>query len=366
MDGIGIDGGRLAGNAAGVIRSLRLVDFRCFPSLSLELPSSSVVLVGRNAQGKTSLLEAICVLVRLHSPRTHRMKQLVRFEGARFGVAGSCWESERRVGYGAEGFEMKVDGEECGAQGDYLGGGGLIVWMGNEDLELVRGPGEVRRRYLDFLGSQLGSGYRRDLSRYRRALKARNLLLKDRHPDEGQIAAYTALLVEHGEAIQRQRGMMVELLREPVCGAQAQVSGREEKIELGYEPAGGYDLEAAFAQAAEQERRQRQTVVGPHRDDLQLGLNGLSAAQYGSEGQQRTLAIALKLAQGNVLSGETGRTPVYLIDDVFGELDATRRNALMRSLPADAQRVITTTSLAWLEEGAGDVTVMQVDDGRVG
>jgi len=263
-------------------------------------------------------------------------------------------------------MEMRVDGEECGSQGDYLQGGGLIVWMGNEDSELVRGPGEVRRRYLDFLGAQLGAEYRRDWSRYRRALKARNLLLKERRVDEAQVAAYTALLIEHGEGIQRQRALMVELLREPVAAAQVEVSGRKEAVDLGYEPTGGYDLEAAFAQAAEQERRVRQTVVGPHRDDLLLGLNGLNAAQFGSEGQQRTLAVALKLAQGKVLHGETGRVPVYLIDDVFGELDAARRNALMGALPAGAQRLITTTSLDWLEgEGAG-LTVLGVEEGRVG
>ncbi len=349
-----------------VIRSLRLVDFRCFASLALELPEESVVFVGQNAQGKTSLLEAVCVLVRLHSPRTSRLKQVVRFETGSFGVAGECWGLERRVRQGGEGMEMRVDGEECGSQGDYLQGGGLIVWMGNEDLELVRGPGEVRRRYLDFLGAQLGAEYRRDWSRYRRALKARNLLLKERRVDEGQVAAYTALLIEHGEGIQRQRALMVELLREPVAAAQVEVSGRKEAVDLGYEPTGGYDLEAAFAQAAEQERRLRQTVVGPHRDDLMMGLNGLSAAQFGSEGQQRTLAVALKLAQGKVLQGETGRVPVYLIDDVFGELDAARRNALMGALPAGAQRLITTTSLDWLEgEGAG-LTVLGVEEGRVG
>ena len=348
-----------------MIRSLRLVDFRCFPSLSLELPGESVVMVGQNAEGKTSLLEAVCVLVRLSSPRTARLKQLVRFESDGFGVAGECWGVERRVRHGAEGFELRVDGEDCGAQGDYLREGGLIVWMGNEDLELVRGPGEVRRRYLDFLGTQLTMSYRRDLARYRRALKARNLLLKDRVPDEIQIGAYTALLIEHGEAIQRQRGLMVELLREPVDASQVAVSGRQEKVELGYEPAGGYDLEAAFAQAAEQERRVRQTVVGPHRDDLELGLNGLSAAQFGSEGQQRTLAVALKLAQGKVLEAEMGKVPVYLIDDVFGELDKGRRNALLAALPSGAQRLITTTSMDWMEDEGG-LTVLQVENGKVG
>lgn len=348
-----------------MIRSLRLVDFRCFPSLSLELPAGSVVFVGQNAQGKTSLLEAVCVLVRLHSPRTARVKQITRFETGGFGVAGECWGVERRVNMGGDGLEMRMDGEECGSQGNYLEGGGLIVWMGNEDLELVRGPGEVRRRYLDFLGAQLGGNYWRNLSRYRRALKARNLLLKERVVDEGQVSAYTAVMIEHGEAIQRQRGMMVELLREPVGAAQVELSGQKETVELGYEPTGGYDLEAAFAEAAEQERRVRQTVVGPHRDDLQLGLNGMSAAQFGSEGQQRTLAVALKLAQGKVLSAETGKVPVYLIDDVFGELDKARRNALMAALPEGAQRLITTTNLDWMEDVESGLTVMQVGGGTV-
>jgi DNA replication and repair protein RecF len=341
------------------------MDFRCFEALSLELPAESVVFTGRNAQGKTSLLEAVCVLVRLQSPRTRRMGQMVRFEREQFGVAGECWGEERRICYGKEGCEMRVEGEECGSQGEYLDRGGLIVWMGNEDLDLVRGPGQGRRRYLDFLGSQLGREYRRDLARYRRALKARNVLLKDRHPDEKQIAAYTELLVKHGEAMQHQRAAMVELLREPLRRAQEQVSGQGESVELGYEPVGGHDLAAAFAQAAEQERRVRQTVVGPHRDDLQLAINGLSAAQFGSEGQQRTLAIALKLAQGEVLSSETGRLPVYLIDDVFGELDPGRRNALLVALPEKAQRLITATSLAWMEGEAEGLAVMKVKDAKV-
>lgn len=363
---IGVDGRGEAGKSGGVIRSLRLMDFRCFEGLALELPADSVVFVGQNAQGKTSLLEAVCVLVRLQSPRTSRLGQMVRFEGASFGVAGACWNEDRRVDYGKGGFEMRIDGEECGSHGDYLGGGGLVVWMGNEDLDLVRGPGEGRRRYLDFLGTQLGLEYRRDLARYKRAVKARNLLLKDRHLDEGQIAAYTELLVRHGEAIQKQRALMVELLREPVRRAQAAVSGRAEAVELHYEPAGGFDLQAAFVQAAEQERRVRQTVVGPHRDDLQLIMNGLSAAQFGSEGQQRTLAIALKLAQGEALTAETGQLPVYLIDDVFGELDPVRRNALFGILPENAQRLITTTSLAWMEDASSDLCVMPVEEGRVG
>lgn len=348
-----------------MIRSLRLVDFRCFESLSLEISEEPLVLVGGNAQGKTSILEAICVLVRLHSPRTHRLGQLVRFGQPEFGVAGECWGVERRMTHGKDGVAMRVAGEGCAERRDYLADGGLVVWMGNEDLELVRGPGEVRRRYLDFLASQLDADYWRHCSRYRRALKARNLLLKERRIDETQVTAYTELLVEHGQPVQQQRALLVERLREPVAAAQGEVGGRDEQVELRYDPTGGFDLAAAFVQVAEQERRTRQTVVGPHRDDFGLILNGMSAAQFGSEGQQRTLAIALKLAQGAVLRSETGRMPLYLLDDIFGELDPQRRNALMMALPEDAQRLITTTSLGWMQETARLWRQVEVQGGKI-
>ena len=331
-----------------MIRSLRLVDFRCFEALNLSSLPDQAIFVGENAQGKTSLLEAVCVLVRLHSPRTHRMGQMQRFEGNGFGVAGECWGEERRVTRDADGLQMKVQGEPVEGQGDYLASGGLLVWMGNEDLELVRGPGEVRRRFLDFAATQLDPAYRRHLARYKRALKSRNLLLRERLLDEGQIAAYTGLLVEHGTALQATRERLVDQLSAPVSEAQTVVSGKRETVTLSYRPAGSLDLEAAFAQAAERERRQGKTVVGPHRDDVELLLNGLSASDFGSEGQQRTLALALKLGQGQLLERELGRSPVYLIDDVFGELDTLRRNALMECLPKGAQQLITTTNLDWL------------------
>lgn len=280
------------------------------------------------------------------------MGQLRRFENDSFGVAGECWGEERRVTRSPDGIEMRVGGEVLESQGDYLSSGGLIVWMGNEDLDLIRGPGEVRRRFLDFAATQLEPSYRRHLARYKRALKARNLLLKERRQDEEQIAAYTEILIEHGVMVQRVRARLIEQLAEPVSEAQSVVSGKREAVTLEYRPAGAEDLRAAYDQAAERERRQGQTVIGPHRDDLVFKLNGLPAADYGSEGQQRTLALALKLAQGRLLERERGNAPVYLIDDIFGELDPRRRNALMAALPSGAQKLITTTSLDWLGQQA--------------
>ena len=336
-----------------MLSSLRLMNFRCFPQLKVDLSGGTTVFIGENAQGKTSILEAVCVLLRLHSPRTHRMGRMVRMGEAGFGVAGRVGDSDLQVrhqpGRGG-GTLLACDGVDVPTSRDYLSGGELIVWMGNEDLELVRGPAEARRHYLDFICGQLDARYRRALSRYRRAVKARNFLLKKVRPDEGEIAAYTSLLIEEGAMIQEVRHEVAEGLVAPARDSQKAVSGRDEALQLSYRPSGSLRLPEAFEQAREAELRQRQTVVGPHRDELLIEINGMSAADYASEGQQRTAALALKLAQGALLESRGGRLPLYLLDDIFGELDASRRNALLTHLPRSSQKLITTTSLDWLRE----------------
>lgn len=333
-----------------MLSSLRLLDFRCFRSLDLEAPPAGAILVGDNAQGKTSVLEAICMLIRLHSPRTHRLGLLNRIGGDGFGVAGDPWGSERKIRHTRVGLQMEVDGETHASRGAYLKDGGLVVWMGNEDLDLIRGSGEGRRRYLDFIGAQIDPHYRRSWSRYRRALQAKNLLLKEGRPRDAEILSYEEILVEHGTVLMETRARLIAELSPLAATAQNAVSGRDEPLTLQYLPASGPDMRESILQAREREMRLRQAVVGPHRDDLQLRLHGMPAADFASEGQQRTIALALKLAQGSLLESHGGKTPVYLMDDIFGELDPGRRNALMAHLPPQAQKWITTTHLGWLKE----------------
>lgn len=350
-----------------MITSLRLQDFRCFKDLNLQAPVAGAVLTGDNAQGKTSVLESICMLVRLHSPRTHRIGAMSRIGTPGYGIAGSPWEQERKVLYSREGLLLEVDGEARPSQTSYLEDGGLVVWMGNEDLDLIRGPGEGRRRYLDFLGAQIDPAYRRSWSRYRRALRAKNALLKDGRPREAEIASYEEILVEHGETLMAIRARLVEELSPLATSAQLAVSGKDEPLSLRYLPASGSSLRESMQQAREREIRLRQSVVGPHRDDLELRLYGLPASEYASEGQQRTIALALKLAQGGLLEQRGGKLPIYLMDDIFGELDPGRRNALIRHLPAKAQKWITTTHLGWLDETSalGELARFTVAGGRV-
>ena len=242
------------------------------------------------------------------------------------------WSSSRRLNSGSRGrlggesvgsitargnYTLKVDGEERGSQGEYLADGGLVVWMGNEDRELVKGPAEGRRRYLDFMASQIVPGYRRSLGRYRKALQERNALLRDGRGSGREMDSFTQLLVEHGKEVTRGRAAMIASLETPVTWAQGAVGGSEEPVGIEYKAASGDDFEASLAMVKEKEQRQGMTLVGPHRDDIKLTLGGLKAADFGSEGQQRTLALALKLGQGELLREQGGKTPVYLLDDIF-------------------------------------------------
>ena len=254
-----------------MISSLRLMNFRCFDTLKVDLPSSGAVIVGANAQGKTSILEAVCVLLRLHSPRSLRLGKMIQMESPGFGIAGDYWSSERQVRFGSrKGVEMKVDGEPVSRQGEYLRAGGLVVWMGNDDLDLIRGAGRVRRRYLDFLGCQLDPEYRDHMNRYQRVLKMRNLLLKDRLPREREIAAYSELLVRHGDFLTVVRRGLVEMLLPEVAASQVAVSACNERVGLEYFAGAGDDLATSLEMTRERERRLGQTVAGPHRDEIKL------------------------------------------------------------------------------------------------
>ncbi len=350
-----------------MLNSLRLQNFRCFPALSLEAPPEGAILVGDNAQGKTSVLEAICMLVRLHSPRTSRFNTLTKFSAPGFGIAADPWDQERKIRFNGKAFVLECDGETRQSRTDYLADGGLIVWMGNEDLALIRGPGETRRHFLDFIGAQLDPKYRTAYTRYRRALKAKNLLLKEPTLRLPELLAYEEILIAHGTYLMEARAQLVADLSPLVAAAQIDISGKNEPLALQYLPASGPDLKDSILQARRRETATRQAVIGPHRDDVSIRLHGMPASEFASEGQQRTIALALKLAQGDLLHQRREKTPIYLLDDIFGELDPARRNALLRHLPAHAQKFITTTHLDWMAttDAISPLPVLEVRENSV-
>ena len=335
-----------------MLSELRISNFRCFESFDCSLEGGTTLFVGENTQGKTSILESICVLMRLQSPRSNKVSDQIKFGAETCSIEGIL--SGKRLLFSTTGTRrrMTVDNESFTKRKDYLAETGLVVWIGNDDIDLIRGSAESRRRYLDFGASQLSAGYLPALRAYTRALRARNFLLKrDANPCWDQIDSYTKLLVQHGSYIAEQRSALISSLVPFAKELQFNVSGKDELLSLNYIRSGNENLELAYEQNKEAESRQRLTLVGPHRDDLELIINSLLASKFASEGQQRTIALSLKIAQSHVLRERKGSNPILLIDDIFGELDSSRRNRLLSCFPEEAQKIITTTSLDWVSDG---------------
>ena len=331
-----------------MLRHLQLRNFRCFDVLAAEFSSGFNFIIGANGQGKTSILEAACVLLRLQSQRSASLAPVVKIGAKSFGVAGNYDGHLLEFRYSTVRRKVAFDGVEQRTTDEYLRVA-RVVSLANTDIELARGSSEPRRRYLDFLGAQTNPIYRPTLRAYERALRCRNALLKSAHARPAEIAAYDRPLLEHGSALSAMRGRMVEEVAPLAADAHREISGTNETLIVRWAPGNSADFAADLASSRAAETRLRQTVVGPHRDDLELLIDGRAATQFASEGQQRTLALALKIAQAQIFGAQTGAAPLLLIDDIFGELDPARRNALLRNLPADSQKLVTATNIAWRE-----------------
>ncbi|MCE9518691.1 MAG: DNA replication and repair protein RecF [Verrucomicrobia bacterium] len=344
-----------------------LRDFRCLASVEVEPHPQLTFVVGHNAQGKTSLLEAVCVLMRLQSPRTSSRADWLRF-GAESCLIEGAWEQRMlRHAQTKATRRLAVDGAVCTRAADYLSASALVVWLDHADMNLARGGAEHRRRHLDFTAAQLFPDYLTALRQYERALRARNFLLKrDANISWKQVDAYGVILDKNAAVITRCRRELVHRMQPWIADAQMKLSGARETATAAYAPgfAGG-SLLAELERMRDAESRTRQTAAGTHRDDVLLSVGGRDAGTFASEGQQRTLSLALKLAQARVLEEDRGVAPLLLLDDVFGELDPERRRALLDYLPQGSQKIITTTFLDWMSDASLDAAVLQVDDGQV-
>jgi DNA replication and repair protein RecF len=332
-----------------MFRHLSIRDFRCFTRFDLDFDPEITCIIGGNALGKTSLLEAVAVLTRLQSPRTNSLSPVIRTGAKGLVVDGMVENRHLQFYYSKSRRKLALDSVEQKDAHEYLQVARL-VFFANTDIDLVRGAGEERRRFLDFLGSQLFRDYRNILRSYEKALRSRNAYLKMTPARPREVAAYAKPLVDFGQQLTELRSSLVRRLEPEAIAAFNVIGDREEQFRLEYHSGSTTDFDAALIASSAEETRLRTTLVGPHRDDLLLQLGGQAAALYASEGQQRTMAIALKLGHSRLLESEFGRSPLLLLDDVFGELDTGRRNRLFANLPVGSQRIVTTTSLAWLNE----------------
>ena len=347
-----------------MLRTLRLRHFRCYQALNWDIPAEGALLLGNNAEGKTSLMEAICFALTLHSPRAHKLDRLAMHGQSDFGISLTTQNTTRRLIWQQRKLSMQVNGATPRDFSDYLADSPPVVWLGNGDIALVTGGAEERRNYLDFLGSQWHPAYRSALREYKKALKSRNLLLRNPRHNPATLRSYATVLSRYGEVLITLRRQLLTLLQPHICDYHNRISGGVEQVTLRYLPSAEQPLLQAIEENAADDERLGFTSVGPHRDDFSLHIAGSSAADFASEGQQRTLATALVLAQAGLLQVETGHAPVLLIDDIFGELDPARRKALLALLPGDSQIFITTTHLDWLGSAPAPLPVIRITDVR--
>ncbi|HEY5812172.1 MAG TPA: DNA replication and repair protein RecF [Terrimicrobiaceae bacterium] len=339
-----------------MLRDLRLRDFRCFEQLFFEPSPGLNLILGPNAQGKSSLLEAACILLRLQSPRSNSLLDAVRFGTPGFGLDGHWNERHMQVKLSASLKTFALDSKPQSHSCDYFAIA-LVCWISNDDMQLVRGPGASRRRYLDFLGAQVVPNYLRHLRAYERALRSRNALLKENRPNK-EILAFDQPLLDAGEALLSMRAQLCLDLGPRVSQALRVISAGGEKLEISYQPGCSQTFAEALEASRQEEMRLRMTVVGPHRDEIAISLNGQNAASFASEGQQRSIALAMKLGQAGKLQAASDKPPLFLIDDIFGELDPVRRNSLLAALPMSAQKLVTATTFHWLASAEGAATFL--------
>ena len=350
---------------------LRLRDFRNYARLDADFPPGFHLLLGDNAQGKTNILEAIYLMATLRSFRGVGGAQMIRHGQKGYFAGGKVvgqGEHEIKMYWSARERNLSLDGRPVKKITDYLGTLRTVVFC-TEDLQLVKGTARVRRRFLDLLLAQTQPGYLPLLQRYMQAVRSRNMLLKQAAPDPMLLDSYSEQLVKSGNEIIRHRRELIPKISPLARLAYRRISNDAEELRIGYEPNVKSDFGVELAQARDRERRFRSTLIGPHRDELLLLLNEKSAAQFGSEGQKRTLAITLKMAQAEYLTGIHGSAPVLLIDDVMGELDAKRRSGFLplleRARETRGQVFMTATEENWPRELGRQLTRWKVIAGAI-
>lgn len=355
-----------------LLSELSLTGFRSYRELAAQWSPEGALLWGENGAGKTNLLEAIHLLSVGRSHRTQNDRELVTIGCEALWVRGagaSDGEGRVEVEVGLRAGEPKrarVNGKEEGRLSAIVGRIGAVL-VAPEDIEIVRGAPERRRRFLDQLLCQARRAHLGTLQSFAKALRQRNRALRDAREGRapaGLAAAWDAPLVEWGARVRAARSALVARIAALADGLYREVSGRDEAVRVAY-PAGEEDLAAAVARERDAEARRGTTLAGPHRDDVVVTLDGKDLRAYGSRGQQRAAAFALRLASAAIFREERGEAPVLLLDDVFAELDAGRADRLAAMLAGSGQIFAAATRLEELAGRFPGVPARRVTPGAI-
>ncbi|HEY9729653.1 MAG TPA: DNA replication/repair protein RecF [Chroococcales cyanobacterium] len=376
------------------LKNLHLQQFRNYQDCLVNFDAPKTILVGNNAQGKSNLLEAVELLSTLKSHRSVRDRELV-LEDASIGQIRA--NLERAYGSVELSLTLRAQGRRTVAlnrealrrQLDFLGVLNAVQFS-SLDLELVRGGPERRRSWLDSLLIQLEPIYAYILQQYNQVLRQRNALLKkfrsqaaegriDELPTDqlDQLALWDAQLATTGSRVTRRRARVLERLAPLATAWHASISGKTEVLDVTYAPNVSIDrdepekVQQAFLEKIQlrriPEQHQGTSLVGPHRDEVEFTINQTPARSYGSQGQQRTLVLALKLAELKLIEEVVGEPPLLLLDDVLAELDLNRQNQLLEAIQDRFQTLITTTHLgAFDSQWLNSSQILSVKAGKIG
>ncbi|WP_010630850.1 DNA replication/repair protein RecF [Sporolactobacillus vineae] len=351
------------------LTSIELTNFRNYSHLSLDFSDSVNVFLGENAQGKTNLLEAIYVLAIAKSLRTAHDKDLIKWNQEYGKIKGKVVRRNDTIPLelviSGKGKKARANHLEKQRLSDYVGLCNVVMFA-PEDLGLVKGGPALRRRFIDMEMGQIAPVYLHLLSDYQRVLQQRNALLKKNWGKQSGTGPLLDVLTEKliilAADIVNRRLRFVSSLNSWAGPIHEEISQGREKLELNYHSSvrevsdtGDQSkitevYEKAFSQLRTRETERGMTLAGPHRDDLQFIVNGHDVQMFGSQGQQRTAALSVKLAEIELIHKETGDYPLLLLDDVLSELDDLRKTHLLAAFKEKVQTFVTTTSIDGLDD----------------
>lgn len=346
------------------IKTIGLTNFRNYISLEFEPFGGLNILVGPNAQGKSAILEAIYLLATSKSHRTSRDMDLIRVGENLARVCAEVVRSEQNdvllevILSKQEKKSVRINRVKHPKVGDLVGQLNAVIFS-NSDIDMVRGEPSLRRRFLNLEISQISPQYIYALGRYKRVLDQRNNLLKEinkGHAKPSDLDVWDSQLAQYGAVITLRRAKFVDYLARSASSIYALLTQNNESFNISYKPSievSAFDEEpeiiARFAGILAAKRDydilRSTTTAGPHRDDLVLIINGMAAREFASQGQQRSAAIAMKLAEIELMRESAEESPVVLLDDIMAELDETRRASILDITAGKCQTFITTTSL---------------------
>lgn len=356
-----------------IIKSLELADFRNYDSLHIDFSSGTNILYGDNAQGKTNILEAIYLSATTKSHKGSKDRDVINFYKD---------ESHIRTYLEKEDIEIRVDmhlrknkskgiaidGQKIKKAAELLG---LlnVVFFSPEDLSIIKnGPAE-RRRFVDMELCQLDQFYLYNLNHYNKIVNQRNKLLKDMYFNPSlrdTLNIWDSQLISFGSKIIERRKLFVEQLNDIIYDIHKKLSGGREELLIKYEPDVMIeDYEKSLMAGQERDIKLKQTGTGPHRDDFSFIVGDIDIRKFGSQGQQRTAALSLKLSEIELVKKMTKDNPVLLLDDVLSELDSNRQNYLLSTI-GDIQTIITCTGLDEFVNNRFEIDrIFHIENGKI-